>query len=163
MFKIFLILVLSAIFLVACDSAPNTSRHVSDAEKNLDSAQPPVSNIPEVKAVVDVEPLNPEPATTASKPEQGEVSKEAVVKANMSGEQVYNQSCQNCHATGAAGSPKLGDVASWKQRIDKGIDALYQSAIKGMPSTAMMPKGTCNKCNDDELKAAVDFMVSKVK
>ena len=81
---------------------------------------------------------------------------------SMSGEQVYKKSCIGCHASGAAGAPKLGDAVAWKPRVNKGMEGLYQSALKGIPGTAMMAKGTCAACKDEELQAAVDYMVSKV-
>src|SRR5947209_4864347 len=33
------------------------------------------------------------------------------------GEQVFRAQCSACHATGAAGAPKLGDTAAWAPRI----------------------------------------------
>jgi hypothetical protein len=47
------------------------------------------------------------------------------------GEQVYQAQCAACHATGAAGAPKLGDAAAWGPRIPTGYDALLNSALKG--------------------------------
>ena len=76
-----------------------------------------------------------------------------------SGEDVYNSSCMACHASGAAGAPILGDVAGWAPRIDKGIEALYSSAIEGF--NGMPAKGLCMSCSDDELKATVDYMIEK--
>jgi len=75
---------------------------------------------------------------------------------------VYQKSCFACHATGAAGAPKLGDKAAWGPRIEKGIDALMTSAINGTPK-GMPPKGTCMACTDAELKSAVEYMVSQAK
>ena len=92
-----------------------------------------------------------------------EVDVEPVQKVALSGEQVYKKSCVTCHGTGVAGSPKVGDAAAWSSRIAKGADALYNSAINGVPGTAMMARGTCGACTDEELKAAVDFMVSGSK
>ena len=86
-----------------------------------------------------------------------------VQQAALSGEQVYKKSCANCHGTGIANAPKLGDAVAWEPRIAKGNEALYNSAKKGIPGTAMMAKGTCGACSDAELEAAVDFMVSSVK
>ena len=79
--------------------------------------------------------------------------------AAKSGEQVYTSSCLACHATGAAGAPKLGDVAAWAPRIAAGMDTLLGNAIKGL--NAMPPKGLCMSCSDAELQAAVEYMVSK--
>lgn len=61
------------------------------------------------------------------------------------------------------GHLKIGDAAAWKPRIGKGIEVLYISALQGVPGTAMMAKGTCAACSDNELKAAVDYMASKVQ
>ncbi|MDH3353880.1 MAG: c-type cytochrome [Chromatiales bacterium] len=83
--------------------------------------------------------------------------------ASADGQATYKATCQSCHATGAAGAPKFGDKAAWAPRIAKGIDALVQSSIKGVPGTAMMPKGMCNACSTDDLKAAVEYMVSQSK
>jgi cytochrome c5 len=80
--------------------------------------------------------------------------------AARSGEEVYNAACMACHSTGAAGAPKLGDVAGWADRIAKGNDALYSSAINGIAGTGMMAKGGCMNCSDEETTAAVDYMVA---
>lgn len=78
-----------------------------------------------------------------------------------SGKQVYDASCMACHATGAAGAPKLGDKGAWEPRIAQGMDTLVQHAINGI--RAMPPRGACGTCSDDDLKAAVDYMVSESK
>ena len=77
-----------------------------------------------------------------------------------SGEDVYNAACLACHSTGAAGAPKLGDAAAWAERIAKGDDALYSSGINGVAGTGMMAKGGCMDCSDEEINAAVDYMVA---
>lgn len=89
----------------------------------------------------------------------------AAPAAARSGDAVYNASCVACHGTGAAGAPKLGDKAAWGDRIAQGMDTLVQHAIAGFQGKTgvMPPRGTCGTCSDDELKAAVEFMVSKAK
>jgi cytochrome c5 len=77
-----------------------------------------------------------------------------------SGEDVYNAACMACHSTGAAGAPKYGDAGAWAERIAKGNDALYDSGINGVAGTGMMAKGGCMNCSDEEVNAAVDYMVS---
>jgi cytochrome c5 len=64
-----------------------------------------------------------------------------------------------CHATGAAGAPKLGDTVAWADRIAKGTDVLHDSGVNGIPGTGMMAKGGCMNCSDEEVIAAVDYMV----
>lgn len=144
-----LMIALSALILSACDSqepAKNTAK--PEAAKTEEVAAPVVKATEPVASLAPVEEAAP-------------VVAEA--KTEMTGEQVYAKSCISCHGSGVAGAPKLGDVAAWESRVAKGMDALYNSAMKGVPGTAMMPKGTCVACSDVELKAAVDYMVSKVK
>jgi len=74
-----------------------------------------------------------------------------------SGEEVYNQFCFACHATGASGAPMFGSTEAWGPRIDKGMDALMVSTLNGL--NMMPPKGTCMACSDDELKSAVTYIV----
>lgn len=76
------------------------------------------------------------------------------------GETVYNTICKACHETGMAGAPKTGDKAAWAPRIATGTAALIKSATYG--KNAMPPKGGGN-LSDDELKAAVDYLVSKAR
>lgn len=77
------------------------------------------------------------------------------------GEATYNRVCQACHATGAAGAPLLGNKEAWEPRIAQGMDTLLQTAING--KGAMPPRGTCADCSDDDLRAAIEYMVSKVQ
>lgn len=82
--------------------------------------------------------------------------------AARSGEEVYSTKCFTCHATGAAGAPKLGDAAAWSPRLsERGLEGLYASSIKGFK--AMPAKGLCMDCSDDELKHAVDHILAKSK
>lgn len=75
------------------------------------------------------------------------------------GEKVYTATCLSCHGAAVLGAPKLGDVPSWTPRIAKGSEAMYKSAIDGFKM--MPPRGGNAALKDDELKAAVDYMVSK--
>jgi cytochrome c5 len=79
----------------------------------------------------------------------------------VDGEAVYRKSCASCHMTGAAGAPRTGDAAAWSARISRGLDELVQSAISGVPGTAMMARGACHACTDDEIEAAVRYMTEQ--
>jgi cytochrome c5 len=78
-----------------------------------------------------------------------------------SGDDVYTAHCAMCHATGAAGAPKLGDAAAWGPRVATGMDALMNTAING--KGGMPARGLCATCSDDELQAAVEYMVENSK
>jgi len=87
-----------------------------------------------------------------------------VVDEVLSGEQAY-ASCAACHAAGIAGAPQIGVADVWSARVAKGIDALYANAINGYTGEAgyMPAKGGNVALSDDSVKAAVDYMVSKVQ
>lgn len=85
----------------------------------------------------------------------------AAAGGTRSGKEVYSAACFACHDTGAAGAPKMGDAAAWGPRIDKGMDTLLNHAINGF--NAMPPRGTCGNCSDDELKAAIEYIVENSK
>lgn len=85
----------------------------------------------------------------------------AKTASGKSGEEIYKSTCFACHATGVAGSPLFGDKALWAPRIATGMDALYNSSIKG--KGAMPPKGGALTLSDDEVKAGVDYMVEHAK
>lgn len=77
------------------------------------------------------------------------------------GKAVYDKTCNVCHAAGVAGAPKLGDKAAWAPRVKSGKDALVASVVKG--KGAMPPKAGNAALTDDEIKAAVDFMLASAK
>jgi len=77
------------------------------------------------------------------------------------GKKLYDTACMACHATGAAGAPKLGDKPAWALRTKAGIDALTASVIKG--KGAMPPRGTAAAATDADLRAAVEYIVAQSK
>jgi cytochrome c5 len=78
--------------------------------------------------------------------------------APRSGEEIVKSSCSACHATGAAGAPKIGDKAAWASRLGQGLEGLLKSAING--KNAMPPKGGSN-ASDLELERAVVHMANQ--
>jgi cytochrome c5 len=85
----------------------------------------------------------------------------AAAPAVMSGKDRYAASCGFCHDSGAAGAPKLSSKSAWAPRLAKGVDVLVKNAINGIG--AMPAKGMCPSCSDEEIKSAVDYMISQVK
>lgn len=84
----------------------------------------------------------------------------ATAQAEPDGEAIYNQACMACHMTGAAGAPIKGDEVAWAERLEQGMDTLYAHSIDGIG--AMPPKGGHANLSDEEVKAAVDFMLEPV-
>ncbi len=88
-----------------------------------------------------------------------------VADAGAKGKEIYDGVCFVCHTPGAAGAPKLGDAAEWAKRVAQGNDTLYDRAINGYMGQAgmMPPKGGRPDISDDDVKAAVDYMVNNSK
>ena len=103
-------------------------------------------------------PQEAAPAQTTAEPPAADKPADTQT-ASADGQKIYQKSCQACHAAGIAGAPKLGDKAAWAPRIAKGNDALLLSVTNGLK--AMPPKGTCMSCSEDELRAAVEYMVGQ--
>jgi cytochrome c5 len=103
------------------------------------------------------------PAMSSEKQAEPAAPAEAAVSGPdmVKGEEIYNSACFTCHLTGVAGAPKLGDKALWAPRIAKGMEALYTSVLQGLG--VMPPKGGRMDLADQDIKNAVDYMVSKAK
>ena len=110
----------------------------------------------------------PEPATAQAATPQAEESQAAAQPVADTdsdtaarGKEVYDKACFICHATGAAGAPKLGDTPAWADRIATGAETLHNHAINGFMGKVglMPPKGGRPDIPDDDVKAAVDYMV----
>lgn len=154
----FLLLTLISFFIIGCDS----NQPASTANNKTEIVMPaPVTT--EDQSVDSHDAQDTDSAPTTDTMDTINTPAEAPAQTALSGEQVYKRSCANCHKSGVAGAPKLGDAVAWSTRTAKGIDVLYNSAKMGMPGTAMMAKGTCTVCSDAELNAAVDYMIAESK
>ena len=80
------------------------------------------------------------------------------------GEKVFVSSCKSCHDTGRPqnDAPQLNERGEWKDRYGKGLPDLYKSAIDGFTAYyAMPPRGGNAALSDDEVKAAVDYLLQR--
>ena len=78
----------------------------------------------------------------------------------LTGKEVYNAACMSCHASGAAGAPMTGNKDQWSDRLSKGKEVLYSSAVNGI---GVMPaKGGIATLSNDEVKSAVDYLISEL-
>jgi len=75
------------------------------------------------------------------------------------GKMVYEKTCAACHATGLVGAPKIGDQEAWSAHIHHGVDHMVESVING--KGAMPAKGGNASLSDDEVKAAVGYIVQQ--
>ena len=127
------------------------------------AAAPAPAPAPEPEPQAAAEPA-PMPAEEAAPAEEAEAAPPPAV-ADGRGKEVYDTACFICHTPGAAGAPRFGDAAGWASRLEKGMDTLYDHAVKGFMGEAglMPPKGGRPDLSDDDVKAAVDYMVAGSK
>lgn len=76
---------------------------------------------------------------------------------SMTGEQLVQSHCTNCHSDGKAGAPKMNDFNDWKPRLQKGMEGLLKSAISG--HKAMPARSGMAQLSDTDLRNAVTYMV----
>lgn len=101
--------------------------------------------------------------TIAADPELARVNEAEAAPALLTGPQVYNAACLACHGGGIGGAPMTGDKAAWAARIAQGADTLNQHALEGFTGAAgfMPPKGGRTDLSDDEIIAAVQYLVEQ--
>lgn len=78
-----------------------------------------------------------------------------------SGEAVYKATCNICHDSGAGLAPRVTHREDWASRWQRGRAAMHDAAIKGVPNSAMVAKGGFTRLSDDEVKAAVNYMLAR--
>ncbi len=84
--------------------------------------------------------------------------RDAATMVLRTGEQVFQGACTACHTSGAAGAPKVGDVAAWGPRIKTGYDMLLTSALKGKGAMGAQGGGDYS---DVEIGRAVVYMTNQ--
>ena len=81
------------------------------------------------------------------------------VATGRSGIDVYNAHCFACHATGVSNAPLVA-AEEWQTRLtEKGAETLFANTKAGF-NVVMPPMGTCMNCSDDELQAAIDYLLN---
>ena len=97
-------------------------------------------------------------APAAAAPQAAAPAATASADAATVGKKIYETSCFACHATGVANAPKTHDQAAWAPYVATGMDTMLKIAIQG--KGAMPPRGTAMNASDDELRAAIEFMIA---
>ena len=81
-------------------------------------------------------------------------------KVFKTGEEIYKQACASCHATGAAGAPKYGDVGGWSARLGRGYDGLLTAVVKGKGAMPARAGTNAADVSDYELGRAVVYLAA---
>src|SRR3954471_22743120 len=71
-----------------------------------------------------------------------------------SGAETYKANCAQCHENGAAGAPRVGMPADWRERSSKGYAGLLRSASEGVHAKVRQP--------ENDVAAALRYMLSSV-
>ena len=95
----------------------------------------------------------------AEKAAKGEAKPAAANMADRSAEAVVNSKCIECHGSGKAHSPRIGDRDEWIKRASKGLDGLVLGATRG--HDGMPARGGRPDLTDAEFKAAIFYMFAK--
>lgn len=84
---------------------------------------------------------------------------------NVVGAAIFRNTCALCHGPGIAGAPRIADRDDWAPRIARTKEVLYEHAISGYRGDTglMPPKGGNPSLADDEVRAAVDYMVMRAE
>lgn len=74
------------------------------------------------------------------------------------GQEVYSNNCAVCHDTMP---PKLGDKKAWESRLKEDQNALIAAIVNGKGT--MPPKGGNASLSEEDIKAALNYMLDQVK
>ena len=75
----------------------------------------------------------------------------------VNGPEVYGGLCKTCHDTGVAEAPIPGSEQMAARETERGLDGLVQNVLNGL--NAMPPKGGNPALTDEQIQAAVEFML----
>jgi cytochrome c5 len=81
------------------------------------------------------------------------------------GAKVFEEACASCHTGGIggwmSGAPDMDDADDWEGVLEKGTEALTLATITGIGE--MPPMGKCETCTEEQIGAAVEYMVEQLK
>jgi cytochrome c5 len=81
------------------------------------------------------------------------------VSGELSGAQVVQAQCAQCHQAGYNDAPRIGDHADWQRYLRLGMDAAVRKVAKGHGD--MPPRGGRPSLSDAEIRNAIIFMASR--
>jgi cytochrome c5 len=139
-------------------SLPEPAAPAEDGAKKEAAAAPAAAPVPAAAAPAAAAPAA---AAQAPAPAAAPAAPQTTAAVNPAGEKLYKSVCFACHATGVANAPKFGDKAAWDPYIKTGMDAMVKVAMQGKPP--MPPKGGAANASEDDIRAAVQYMVDAAK
>ncbi len=131
------------VFLSALNPGMSGSSFAAVSDQDIINRIKPVGEL----NIIEPKPAAPSPASKAN----------ATASTAANGASTFEDVCQACHGTGILGAPIFSDAKSWAPHIAKGMPTLVEHAIKGFND--MPPKGGDDSLSDDDIRAAVSYMV----
>jgi|GEM_PF-111592 len=126
--------------------------NMSDATASSTDMQSADAVNQRIAPVANLELVDPNaPAAAPKKPTQ------EATAVNPAGEKLYRAACFACHSSGVAGAPKFGDRAAWAPYVATGVDAMLRIVMQG--KGAMPPKGGAPAASEEDIRAAVQYMI----
>lgn len=148
----FLVIFAFSVYFIADSVGDESLAKVVSSKTAVESRIAPVGSV-----VTEGSAAAAAPAAAAPAPAPAAPAAQAVAVAAIDGEAVYKEACAVCHVAGVANAPKLDDKAAWSTRAEAGLDMLVKSALNG--KGGMPPKGGRMDLADDNIKAAVEYML----
>lgn len=75
---------------------------------------------------------------------------------SASSQEKWARSCALCHVAGEGGAPRMGDMAAWGPRVEKGDAVLMKNTLEGL--NRMPPLGYCMDCEVEDFAAMIKMM-----
>lgn len=134
--------------------------------------QYPADPVAKQKTLERIAPVGAVYAGATGAAEQAAAAAVAAAAANVpfggrtDGAEIFNNGpCTGCHTNGVGGAPKLDAAGIGARVAQQGIDELVKKAISGFTGTAgvMPPKGGNPALTDEQIRAAVEYMVAQSK
>ena len=95
----------------------------------------------------------------------GERAKTVSAEVLEQGERVYAKACKRCHSGGIrgvlSGAPHIRKAWHWERFLNEGVDSMISRTLRGTDD--MKPMGGCRACSDEDIAAAVNFIVERVQ
>jgi len=159
---VIILAVMMVVFLIAANMIGGTVDYGGQQQARAEAVAERTAPVGDVRVEGETAP-EPEPTADAEAQVAAADDTEAAADDEDIGKTVYDKSCAACHAGGLAGAPPIGNPDAWAPRIEQGMDTLYTHAIEGFQGdTGMMPaRGGDSSLSDEEVKAAVDYMVAE--
>lgn len=77
------------------------------------------------------------------------------------GQQIVTTRCILCHGHGIGGAPRLTVKTDWTKRLEQNKAVLFEHLKHGY--RAMPPKGACLECSNNDLHAALDYLLKEIE